>query len=150
MQFSFQCGGDGIPATLVDLYGRGQEQPSTRALEDTLQRILDGFHSAYIIIDSLDECTERDKVLKWIKKIDSQNMSNLHMVIASRPEQDIGDVVGRLANVRSVDMAGGAVNNDIETYIEQQVSGTDWDEGTRERVKEALMNDAQEMYASFD
>src|ERR1700733_11270419 len=53
MQFSLRCGG-GIPATLVDLYGHGQEQPSTRALQETLQRILDGFDSVYVIIDSLD------------------------------------------------------------------------------------------------
>ena len=85
MQFSLRCGG-GIPTTLKDLYGHGQEQPSTRALQETLQHILDGFHSAYIIIDSLDECTERYKVLEWIKKIDSQNMCNLHMVVASQPE----------------------------------------------------------------
>ena len=150
MQFSFRRDGDGIPTILVDLYGHGQEQPSTRALQDTLQCILDGFHSAYIIIDSLDECTERDKVLGWIKKIDSQNMGNLHVVIASRPEQDIGDVVGGLANVRCVDMGEEAVNDDIATYLEQQISGTDWDEGTRERVKLALMNGAHGMYAFFD
>ena len=153
MQFSFQYGDDGIPATLAELYklcSRGQEQPSTKDLQDTLQRILYGFHSAYIIIDSLDECTERDKVLGWIKEINSQNMGNLHMVIASRPEQDIDDVVGGLASMCPVDMAREAVNKDIETYLGQQISGTDWDEGTRERVKQVLMDGAQGMYAFFD
>ena len=84
MQFSLRC--EGIPATLVELYGHGQEQPSTNSLQDTLQLILDGLHSAYIIIDSLDECTDRDRVLKWIEKIVFQKMGNLLMVVASRPE----------------------------------------------------------------
>ena len=127
MQFSLQCGG-GIPATLVDLYGYGQEQPSTSALQDTLQHILNGFHSAYIIIDSLDECTERYKVLEWIRKIDSQNMGNLYMVVASRPEEDISNVFGGLANLHSVDMTEEAVNHDIATYLEQCISEENWDE----------------------
>ena len=150
MQFSLQCCGS-IPATLVDLYGHGQEQPSTSALEDTLQHILDGFHSAYIIIDSLDQCTERYKVLEWIRKIDSQNMGNLHIVVASRLEQDISNVFGGLAHLCSVDMMEDleAVNHDIETYLEEHISEENWDEGTREKVKMVLMNGAQGMYVSI-
>ena len=147
MQFSFRCGG--IPAALVDLYGYGQEQPSTSALQDTLQCILDGFHSVYIIIDSLDECTERYKVLEWIRRIDSWNMGNLHMVVASRPEQDISNVFGGLAHLCSVDMAEEAANCDIATYLEQHISEENWDEGTREKIKLALMKGAQGMYVLF-
>ena len=148
MQFSLRCCG-GIPATLVDLYGYGQEQPSTSALQDTLQHIIDGFHSVYIIIDSLDECTERYKVLEWIRKIDSQNMGNLYMVVASRPEEDISDVFKGLANLHSVDMTEEAVNHDIATYIEQNILEENWDEGTREQIKLALINGAQGMYVFF-
>jgi len=146
-QFSLRCYG-GIPATLLDLYGHGQEQPSTSALEDTLQHILDGFHSAFIIIDSLDECIDRNKVLEWIKKIDSQlNISNLHMVVPSRPEKDISDVFEELANLCPVDMAKEAENHDIKTYIEQQIlQVVNWDEGTREKIKWALMKGAQGIF----
>ena len=150
MQFSLQCGG--IPATLVDLYrsSYGQVQPSISALQDTLQHILDGFHSAYIIIDSLDECTERYKVLEWIRKIDSQNMGNLYMVVASRPEQDISNVFGGLVHLCSVDMTEEAANQDIATYLKRHISEEEsWDEGTREKIKMALMNGAQEMYVFF-
>ena len=149
MQFSLQCCGGGIPATLVDLYGYGQVQPSTSALQDTLWRILDGFHSAYIIIDSLDECIERCKVLEWIKRIDSQNMGNLYMVVASRPEKDISNIFGGLVNLHSVDMTEEAANCDIATYLKQHISEEDWDEGTREEIKLALMNGAQGMYDFF-
>ena len=147
MQFTLQCGG--IPATLVDLYGYGQLQPSTSALQDTLQHILDGLHSAYIIIDSLDECTERYKILEWIRKIDSWNMGNLYMVVASRPEQDISDVFGGLAHLCSVDITEEVANHDIATYLERHISEDNWDEGTREKIKLALMNGAQGMYVSF-
>ena len=128
------------------MYGYGQEQPSTSALQDTLQHILDGFHSVYVIIDSLDECTERCKVLEWIKKIDSWNMGNLYMVVASRPEQDISNVFGGLANLRSVNMTEEAANCDIATYLDQHISEEYWDEETRGKIKVALMNGAQGMY----
>ena len=144
MQFSLRC--EGIPATLVELYGHGQEQPSTNSLQDTLHLILDGLHSAYIIIDSLDECTDRDRVLKWIEKIVSQKMGNLHMVVASRPERDIGDVFQKL-ELHCVDVVEVASNHDIETYIEQQLVGVKkWNTEMQEIIKSTLKKHAQGMY----
>ena len=147
MQFSRQC--DGIPTTLVNLHGHGQQQPSTNALQDTLHHIIDGLHSAYIIIDSLDECTERDRLLRWIKNIVSRKMGNLHMVVTSRPERDISDVFQEL-HLHCVDVAEEASNHDIANYVEQQLEVVKkWDEETRKDVKSTLTMRAHGMYASF-
>jgi hypothetical protein len=148
MQFSRKC--DGLPAILVKLYKQhdnGLQQPSTKSLQETLHLILDGLHSAYIIIDSLDECIERDKLLRWIEKIALQEMDNLHMVVASRPEKDISEA---LESLPSVDVAVEAAKDDIASYIEQQlVSMKKWDEETQATIKSKLTLGAQGMYVFF-
>ena len=82
-QFSHRRGG--IPVELADLYKRcgGYQQPSDDQLQNTLQDILDGFSDAYIIIDALDECTDRKKTLNWIKKL-SQIWIGKHKTFTSR------------------------------------------------------------------
>ena len=144
-QFSGRCGG--IPATLVELYGHGDQQPSNTSLQDTLHCILDGLPTAYIIIDSLDECTERSRVLKWLDEIVSRKMNNLHMAVASRPERDISDVF-RALDLQCVDIAEEASNHDVATYIEQELAAVrKWDDETREIIKSTLMMRSQGMYA---
>src|ERR1700761_6939256 len=60
-QFSLKCDG-GVPKVLANLYaccGNGHQEPTLDDLQITLQKILDGFHSTFIILDALDECAER-------------------------------------------------------------------------------------------
>ena len=151
MKFCLECGG--IPSVLVELYRHGQQQPSTSSLEDILHVILDGLDSAYIIIDSIDECTERGKVLNWIQKIVFQKMGNLRIVVSSRPEPGIDDIL-RPLDSDYVDVVRDAANVDIERYIDQQLA-TDrrlnrWDKTVQESIKTALMEGvAKGMYASL-
>jgi hypothetical protein len=149
-QLALQC--DGIPVALVELYGCGNQQPSTSSLEDVLHRIIDGLHSTYIVIDSLDECSrpEREKTLRWIEHITSLSIGDLHMVIASRPERDIKDTL-QLLDPRCVDLVDEAANNDITTYLKQELSLFEkWDEETRMIVQSTLTERAQGMYDSLD
>ena len=149
-QLSSQC--DGIPATLVELYGHGQQQPSMNSLQHTLYVILNGLNSVYIIIDALDECTERDKVLSWIRQIVFQNVPNLHIIVTSRPEREIEDVLQPL-DLGCVDIVRDAENVDIEKYIDQELQ-TDhklnrWEKVIQEDIKMALITGAQGMYVSY-
>ncbi|KAF8162138.1 hypothetical protein BJ912DRAFT_299382 [Pholiota molesta] len=142
-QLSLQC--DGIPAVLVDLYGHGQ-QPSIRSLQDTLHQLISGLQTTYIIIDSLDECVEREKLLLWIEQIISCKMGNLHMVVASRPEREINDVLQSL-DPNCVDLATESANHDITIYLEQQLSEVKkWDDETRGIIKSTLTMRAGGMF----
>jgi hypothetical protein len=138
-----QC--DGIPAVLVELYGHGQQQPSTRSLQDTLHCIISGLENTYIIIDSLDECIEREKLLPWIEQIISLAMQNVHMIVVSRPERDISDVLQQL-DPNCVDLTT-TVTPDITMYLEQQLSQVKkWDDKTRDIIKSTLTKRAGGMY----
>ena len=85
-----------MPKVLVNLYaccGNGHQEPTLGDLQNTLQTILDGFSSTFIILDALDECTEREKLLGWIHTfmLGKDKNVGLHLIVTSRPEQEIED-----------------------------------------------------------
>ncbi|KAF7976050.1 hypothetical protein HWV62_7962 [Athelia sp. TMB] len=144
MQLSDQV--DGIPPALGELYDNehhGRSQPLLTSLEDTLLRILQSFCGAYIVIDALDECGERLKVLKWIRSVTSRTSGLLHLMVTSRPEPDIKNRLRSLPNLLEIDTADGRASDDIRRYIEVCLSEVDdWTESQKELVRIALINGA--------
>ena len=145
-QFSRQS--NWIPVVLVDVYRRGH--PSIKSLEGALHSILNDFDKAFIIIiDALDECSlvERRKVLEWVETISSLRAGKLHMMLTSRPERDISDVLQALG-ARCVDVAMDSSNHDIDIYLNHEVdkgSFVKWGEVTRAEIKSKLKDGVQGM-----
>ena len=141
----------GITQSLVDLYKRCGEvqQPSDEQLQNVLRDILDKFSQAYIMIDALDECTDREKTLNWLNKLISDTNCkavNLHVVVTSRPERDILDTFAAL-DPHSIDI-GETNTKDIEEYLELQMVSkfTKYDENTREKIMSKLKERAEGSY----
>lgn len=150
-QLSLQSDG-GILDNLADLYRlckSGSEQPTPNSLQDTLHMIIQRLYSVFIIIDSLDECTTRDETLTWIQQINSLEMDNLHMVVTSRPERDISDVLESL-DLRIVDLIQEPANDDIGKYLERlQKLERKWDTDTLDAIRLELRKGAGRMLALF-
>ncbi|KAF7976798.1 hypothetical protein HWV62_5652 [Athelia sp. TMB] len=148
MQLSDQF--DGIPPALVELYEderNGRSQPLIGALENTLLQILQSFDTAYIVVDALDECFERSKVLKWIQTIASQTSGNLHLMVTSRPEPDIKDRLRRLYNLQEIDISTQQESDDIRHYIDARLSEVDkWTDTQKERVRYGLSSGADGVF----
>jgi hypothetical protein len=149
-QFATQC--DGIPAPLVELYNNGHPKLSANSFQNTLQQILSRFPHAYVIIDSLDECSDRAVLLNSVEKICSWKTGNLHLLVTSRQERDIEDRL-RLLDPVCIPVGGDSANRDIETYLDQ-ILQTDpklnrWDSATQSTIKITLMEGAQGMCVLF-
>ena len=141
-----------MPEVLINLYthyGNGYQMPSTGSLEDTLQEILEGFNSVFIVLDALDECTEREKVLNWAKSFILQKNKNLglHLIITSRPEKEIDD---KFEAYPHVDLVEESEACDIVAYLNHKLDTDpdlqEWDLETREEIKSTLMRQADGMY----
>jgi hypothetical protein len=139
---------DGIPGPLMALYKRchyGDSQPTISALEATLLSILDSFQHAYVVIDSLDECTERRPLLNWIRRMNEWKKGKLHLLVTSREEEDIAKRL-RLLDPDDVRMTPEHVNVDIEKYVDHMLQTEDelqqWDEDVREKIKSSLLANA--------
>jgi hypothetical protein len=142
----------GIPATLANLYQSchdGQSQPSVQSLQSVLFSIFESFDHIYIVLDALDECTERKDLLKWIKQITSWKRSKLHLLTTSRPEEDIAKNL-RLLDPDYVDIKQDLVTSDVKRYIDCIIDGEDafdrWKDTIKENIKSKLLESAGGMF----
>jgi hypothetical protein len=141
----------GITEKLADLYKRCGEvrQPSDEQLQNVLRDILDRFSHAYLMIDALDECTDREKTLIWVNKLISdtnRKAANLHIVITSRPERDIHEILAAL-DQHSIDV-GEANTEDIVEHLKLHMESkfTKYDENTRAKIMSELEEHAEGSY----
>ena len=135
---------------MADLYshcGNGYQQPSLDDLHNVLQKLLGCFNSAYIILDALDECSERDKVLNWVQTVilHENEKLRLHLITTSRPEKDIID---KFYSYHFVDLVQASENHDIEFYLdhELQTGWQKWPPEIQNEIKSTLGERADGMY----
>ncbi|KZP14977.1 hypothetical protein FIBSPDRAFT_896191 [Athelia psychrophila] len=115
---------DRMPAALEDSYGEGPShtQPSLLTLQATLQGMIGEFQHVYIVIDALDECADRDKLLRWVKDISRCPGGKLHIMLSSRRERDIEDNLVDIKGLERVSFAGGSANPDIVKFVDERLT----------------------------
>jgi len=122
-------------------------------LQNTLQKILDGFSSTFIILDALDECSEREKLLNWIQSFILEKDINLglHLMVTSRSEQEIEN---KFKSYYYLDLVGESENHDLIAYLDYQLQNDSdlqkWDSDIQGQIKLSLMKQADGMYAYFN
>ena len=118
-------------------------------LHNVLQKILDGFNSAYVVLDALDECHERDKVLDWVHNVILYKNENLrlHLITTSRPEKEIND---KFNSYHCVDLVKASGNHNIVAYLDYQLQNDfdwqKWDQKIQNEIKSTLIKQADGMY----
>ena len=141
-----------MPKVLVNLYahcGNGHQEPTLDDLQMTLQRILDGFSSTFIILDALDECAEREKLLTWIHTFILEKDMNLglHLIVTSRLEQEIE---AKFNYYHYLDLVEESDNHDLMAYLDYQLQNDSdlqkWNSEIQEQIKLTLMKQADGMY----
>ena len=144
-----------MPKVLVNLYaccGNGHQEPTLDDLQNTFQRILDGFSSTFIILDALDECAEREKLLNWIQTFILWKDINLglHLIVTSRPEQEIED---KFKSYHYLDLVEESENHDLQAYLDYQLQNDSdlkkWNSGIQDQIKLTLMKQADGMYVYY-
>jgi hypothetical protein len=143
-----------MPKAICALFnqcGSGARQPSVESLQSALLLVLRQFHSAYLIIDALDECTNRLELLEWLKEIMCCKIGRFHVFAASREDVDIKNGLMKLSPI-SICLGGDSVNTDIAAYLDWMIlpdpEQKTWRDcaDTRNEVKTSLTRGAQGMY----
>ncbi|KZP17524.1 hypothetical protein FIBSPDRAFT_830542, partial [Athelia psychrophila] len=127
------------------MYGDGpsRPEPSLAVLEAALQTIIGEFQHAYIIIDALDECADRHKLLRWLKGISCWRGGRLHVLLSSRRERDIEDSLAIINGLWRVSFAGGSSNPDIVKFLDESlVELTRWSYEIRTLIRYTLLEGA--------
>ena len=148
-QFSAQCTSN--PEALETIYSHnleGARQPSASALMGTLRDILQGFGNTYIIVDALDECLEREKLLGLIEDIAGWKISTLHILATSRKEQDIEDCLSSIVSSQ-INIQSSLVNADIRIHVRDRLRKDrklqKWSAHAQAEIEAALIANAHGM-----
>ena len=135
-----------MPKVLVNLYarcGNGHQEPTLDGLQNTLRGMLDGFSLKFIILDALDECTEREKLLNWIQTDILENLERdinlgLHLI------ED------KFKSYHYLDLVEESENHDLVAYLDYQLKNDSdlkkWNSDTQEQIKLTLIKQADGMY----
>jgi hypothetical protein len=124
----------------------GSRPPLHTLLEMTRQAMQE-FSCVYVVIDALDECTQRLELLDVLEIIAGWQLQNLHLLMTSRKEREIvTSVQGYVGDTMS--LQSDIVDTDIQRYIQQRLSDdkslTKWSKDTdmKREIEAALMRGA--------
>ena len=118
-----------LPEKLKELYkacnnGRGVATLDT--LQAALFAVAEKFGDVFIVADALDECpnngTLREELLELIKDMSIRQSSNIHLLVTSRLESDIEELLLSLSTTRAIAIHGSPLDADIKSYICNEIS----------------------------
>ncbi|KAL2005048.1 hypothetical protein VTN00DRAFT_2898 [Thermoascus crustaceus] len=93
--------------------------PTLDELENLLQSLVSEFSEAYIAIDGLDECPEREDLLDTILQMVEWRLSSLHFIVFSRLEDDIEEFFQQVTTHRI--RIEDRIDGDIKLYVQGQL-----------------------------
>jgi hypothetical protein len=144
-----------IPVELERLYDSCKDkaiQPYSNTLLATLQPVIRVFPQTFIVIDALDECAQREDLMKVIGDILAWQSENLHFLVTSRREGDIESTLGQIIGKSSIlSLQTEAVTPDIQLYIHERLSHDDrlrkWrmDSALHQEIETTLLSNARGM-----
>lgn len=140
-----------LPGEVDTLYKQcnsGQQQPCHGDFVKTLLSLFKESYRTYLIVDAMDECSERKQLLTTLRTIIQMASGQANILVTSREEQDISDGLDGLIS-ESVSLECGGLDSDIECYVHKCVENdSDWRNDTfevKEEIKEALVKGAHGM-----
>jgi NACHT domain-containing protein len=106
----------------------GYEQPSNKSLCDVLFRMIEQVKEAWLVLDALDECSTRkgssstEGLLLWIEEVLKSERRNVHLLVTSRPEQDIQSNITKFSHTDDiVHIQSSLISDDIRVYVHTRI-----------------------------
>jgi Cdc6-like AAA superfamily ATPase len=113
--------------SLFSSHENGRRQPTHESLCKILLNMIEQVKEVWIVLDALDECRTRmgsptEGLLSWMKDLLKSEQRNVHLLVTSRPEQDIKSEVSELAHDDDiVPLQSDLIADDIRAYIHTRV-----------------------------
>lgn len=102
----------------------GKDQPSLDLLQRAFTEMVCELKRVWIVLDALDECTLRGELLAWLRSV-NQDLSvqvKIHLLVTSRPEQDIESAIKRYASHEQIiAIRDDLLKADIRNYVQARV-----------------------------
>lgn len=145
-QFAAKC--PRLPEFLRSAYSQSQSELTIEEMKPILHQMLKSFNTTYILLDALDECTDREDLLEFVEALVGWNIDNLHVLTTSRKENDITMFLEPLVTCQLC-IQSALVDADIRVYILDRLSNDlklrKWPVDVRKEIEDALMTGANGM-----
>jgi hypothetical protein len=137
--------------TIHELYarkGQGRQQPHVIELEEAFQSVIKNMSKTYLILDALDECTDREALLPFVQSLVEQAMGSLNVLVLSRREEDIEHALSPVSK-HQVRIESSLVSPDIRLHVEDRLKSDfrflKWPPELRNEVSQILVQKAHGM-----
>jgi hypothetical protein len=106
----------------------GRRQATCESLCKTLLHMIEQAKEVWLVLDALDECSTRrgpstEGLLSWIREVLNSEQRNVHLLVTSRPEQDIEVGIMEFAhNDDIVPIQSSLITDDISAYVHTRVT----------------------------
>ncbi|GKT44261.1 vegetative incompatibility protein HET-E-1 [Colletotrichum spaethianum] len=121
----YTLGGEDVKEldSLFESHERGQRQPDTAALALALHAMMKYPTNIRIVLDALDECSMRGKLLTWMNGVLSNpDFEHVRLLTASRPEEEFQRSIPIWIGEEScIQFNKKSVTADIRSYIEDRL-----------------------------
>ncbi|CEJ80058.1 hypothetical protein VHEMI00263 [[Torrubiella] hemipterigena] len=138
--------------SLFTSHGDGNEQPDTDKLSHCLKDMMQTVGKVIILLDALDEGSDRPKLLKWMKEF-IPPLTHVQLLCTSRPEDDIRQSLpGWVKENNCISLNTDCINADICSYVHARLNESEeyerWVEEPRilEMIKVTISGKAGGMF----
>ncbi|KAF2874211.1 ankyrin repeat-containing domain protein [Massariosphaeria phaeospora] len=101
---------------------KGRLKPSPTAALDILRLLIEEHPGTYIVLDALDECKQRDDLLRVLSTMLQWNAASLHLLVTSREEPEIVEALESLvAKKNAICLQNNDVEKDVQVYIQDRL-----------------------------
>lgn len=111
--------------TLEALFSRcnnGERQPEFEGLMIVLKEVVESFDRTYIVLDALDECSDRQELLECIEEVQNWKLEELHVLLTSRKLIDIEEgLEPMIGSDGKICIQSELVDADVRTYVHERL-----------------------------
>jgi hypothetical protein len=144
-----------VPKGVDALYSsceNGRRQPSLHVLLEVTRQAAQEFTQVYLVLDALDECTQRSELMDMLKTVAGWQLNNVHLLMTSRKERDIErSLESYIKEEDTLCLQRAVVDKDIQRYVQKRLCDdkglAKWnkDVAVRQEIEAALMGGARGM-----
>ncbi|EHK50318.1 hypothetical protein TRIATDRAFT_211690 [Trichoderma atroviride IMI 206040] len=96
-------------------------RPDTNELSECVRAIMRPHKKLVILLDALDECSERRELMQWMKEL-VQDITNVQVIATGRPEHDLQqELIPLLGKKNCLPLDKESVDKDIRSYIKARL-----------------------------
>ena len=144
-----------MPKALVSLkqlfaaHDDGRSTPSRGSLLEAFRQAIVDVGLVYLVLDALDECTNRSILLQSLEECCRWDLPSLHITTTSRKKTDIEEYLKNLATY-NVCLGESVVDSDIRSFVQERIQKDSklliWPSEIRTLIESTLLEGANGMY----